>query len=55
MIREGRASDMPGITHVRTAVRENHLSNEQMAERGITQEGVAAEIEAGHLGCWIAE
>ncbi len=55
MIREGLASDIPGITHVRTAVRENHLSVEQMADRGITQQGTIAELEAGHLGCWIAE
>ncbi|MBC8036960.1 MAG: GNAT family N-acetyltransferase [Rhizobiales bacterium] len=46
---------MPGITHVRTSVRENHLSLEQMAERGITQDGIVAGMEAGHLGCWIAE
>ncbi len=55
MIREGRTADMSQITHVRTSVRENHLSVEQMAERGITLEGIVADLAAGHLGCWVAE
>lgn len=55
MIREGRASDMPAITHVRTSVIENHLSVAQMKELGITPEGVIAEMTAGDLGCWVAE
>ncbi len=50
MIRAGLPSDMPAITHVRTSVRENHLSVEQMAARGII-----ADMEAGHLGTWVAE
>lgn len=55
MIREARAGDMAAITRVRTSVIENHLSLTQMAERGITPEGIAADIEAGHLGAWVAE
>lgn len=46
---------MAGITHVRISVIENHLSVEQMAERGITPESVLADIAAGDLGCWVAE
>lgn len=46
---------MPAITHVRISVAENHLSVEQMAERGITPESVLADIASGDLGCWVAE
>ena len=55
MIREGRASDLPAITHVRTSVRENCLSVEQMAALGIVPEKTIAEMQAGDLGCWVAE
>lgn len=46
---------MAAITHVRTSVTENHLSVEQMAAIGITPEGIVAEMEAGELGCFVAE
>lgn len=54
MIRPGQVGDLPAITRIRTAVTENHLSVEGMAERGITQESIAAEMREGHLGCWVA-
>ena len=54
-IRPASASDLPAITHVRTSVRENHLSIEGMAALGITKEGVAADLANGDLGCWVAE
>jgi GNAT superfamily N-acetyltransferase len=34
-------------------VKENHLSVEQMAERGITPAGIIADIESGNLGGWV--
>lgn len=55
MIRTVKPEDMPAITHVRISVTENHLSIEQMAERGITRESVMADIAAGDLGAWVAE
>jgi GNAT superfamily N-acetyltransferase len=55
MIRWARPDDMPAITHVRISVVENHLSVEQMAERGITPESVLADIASGDLGAWVAE
>lgn len=55
MIRDGKASDMDDIVHVRTSVIENHLSVEQMASIGITPAKIIAEMEAGDLGCWVAE
>ena len=55
MIRKARPEDMPAITDVRISVTENHLSVEQMAERGITPASIIAEMVAGHLGAWVAE
>jgi GNAT superfamily N-acetyltransferase len=54
-IRLASAADLPSITRVRTAVRENHLSIEAMAARGITHETIAADMALGHLGAWVAE
>ncbi|MCA3561233.1 MAG: hypothetical protein IOC82_09440 [Aestuariivirga sp.] len=54
MIRAGRIAGLPSIIRIRTAVAENHLSVEQMAERGITQDSIAAELRGGHLACWVA-
>ena len=52
--RRAVAADLPAITVVRTAVTENHLSVEQMAERGITNASVAASFLADSRG-WVAE
>ncbi|MGH6819856.1 MAG: GNAT family N-acetyltransferase, partial [Methylocella sp.] len=43
------------ITRVRTSVLENHMSVAQMAVIGITPDRIAAEMQAGDLGCWVAE
>ncbi len=48
--RVATAADMPAITHVRTSVNQNHLSVAQLAERGITEAGVAASFLAGSKG-----
>lgn len=54
MIRRGQIADLPAIMRIRTSVVENHLTVEQMAELGITQASVAAEMTEGHLACWVA-
>ena len=54
VIRVATAADMPGIARVRTSVRENHLSLEQLRARGITNESVAASFLADSRG-WVAE
>jgi len=54
MIRAGQIADLPAITRIRTSVTENHLSVEQMAEAGITHGTIAAKMQDGHLGCWVA-
>jgi GNAT superfamily N-acetyltransferase len=54
LLREATAGDMPGIARVRTSVRENHLSAEQLRARGITNESVAASFLAESKG-WVAE
>lgn len=55
MIRLARIDDLPAITRVRTSVRENHLSVEQMAERGITEATIAAAMRSGNIVAWISE
>ncbi|MDX2204759.1 MAG: GNAT family N-acetyltransferase [Hyphomicrobiaceae bacterium] len=46
-------ADLPAITRVRTSVTENHLSIAQMAERGISNESVAASLRTDAKG-WVA-
>jgi GNAT superfamily N-acetyltransferase len=55
MIRPVRPPDMAEITRLRTSVAENHLSVEQLAARGITQEGVLECLLKGDLAGWVAE
>jgi GNAT superfamily N-acetyltransferase len=52
--REATATDVPGISRVRTSVRENLLTVEQLRERGITNESVAASFLVDSKG-WVAE
>lgn len=52
-IRLATPSDLPFITHIRTSVKENHLSVEQMADMGITEASVAEMITASPC-CWVA-
>jgi GNAT superfamily N-acetyltransferase len=52
-VREAGPADLPGISRVRTSVRENHLSVEQLRERGIANESVAASFLADSKG-WVA-
>lgn len=51
--REAAATDMPGISRVRASVRENFLTPEQMAQRGITSASVAASFLQSAKG-WVA-
>ena len=54
IIREAGGADMPGIARVRTSVRENLLTTEQLAQRGITNASVAASLLVDRKG-WVAE
>jgi GNAT superfamily N-acetyltransferase len=54
VIREARVDDVPGMFRVRTSVTENLLSVDQLAERGITPESVAASFATSARG-WVAE
>jgi GNAT superfamily N-acetyltransferase len=54
MLREADAADMPGISSVRLAVRENASTPERLASRGITNESVAASLLTHRKG-WVAE
>lgn len=52
-IRDASEKDVPEIFEVRTSVRENHLSTEQMAEIGVTHQTI---LEAMHKEpcIWVA-
>ena len=52
-MREAVAADMPGIAHVRTSVRENLLTREQLDRLGITNDSVAASLLTHRRG-WVA-
>lgn len=52
-IRPALLSDVPDVFRVRTSVRENHLSIEQLAQMGITEEAVA-EMIAASACAWVA-
>jgi len=54
ILRAATAADLPGIARVRTSVRENLLTVEQLRERGVTNESVAASFLADSRG-WVAE
>ncbi len=53
-VREARETDTGEIFAIRTSMAENHLSIEQLAEMGITQEAIAAMIAQGPC-LWVAE
>ncbi len=55
VIRPMRPDDMSAVTLVRTSGKENHLSIEGMAERGITPQKIIADMACGKLGAWVAE
>jgi GNAT superfamily N-acetyltransferase len=54
VLRKATVADLPEITRIRTSVRENHLSVEDLAARGITHETTAARMHSGELGSWVA-
>lgn len=54
MIREGRASDIGDVFRIRTNVRDNLLSVEQLTAIGITPSSILADVAAGDLGFWVA-
>ena len=53
-IRAMRNDDMDAIFRVRTSVVENHMSEEQLREIGITRESIADMLEQGELKGWCA-
>ena len=53
-IRDAAEADIPAIFEVRTSVRENHLSVEQMAEMGITNETIRQALR-NEPCIWVAE
>jgi len=52
-IRPANPADVPTLFHIRTSVRENHLSREQLAGLGITEASIA-EIISSAPCAWVA-
>jgi ribosomal protein S18 acetylase RimI-like enzyme len=55
MIRPANAADVADLFRVRTSVRENHLSIEQLEERGVTPASIAATLADDEWRTWVAE
>ena len=53
-LREATAADVPAMFHVRTSVKENHLSESQLTQLGITRQSVVAWLTEGIAG-WVVE
>ena len=53
-IRLAEQADIPAIFAIRTSVRENHLSREQLTEMGITPDAISQAMEAAPC-VWVAE
>ncbi len=52
-LRRAVAADVPAMFEIRTSVRENHLSLEQLAELGITPDTLPAMLDGNGRG-WVA-
>ncbi|MDQ1187095.1 GNAT family N-acetyltransferase [Agrobacterium larrymoorei] len=52
-IRPAEPADVPALFHIRTSVRENHLSREQLAGLGITETSIAEMISSAPCA-WVA-
>jgi len=55
MIRPATAADIADLFRVRTSVRENHLSIEQLEERGVTSASIIATLSDDDWRTWVAE
>ena len=53
MIIPAESTDVPALFHIRTSVRENHLSREQLADLGITEASIAKMISSAPCA-WVA-
>lgn len=53
-VRAMATSDMDAIFHVRTGVVDNHMSEQELAEIGITRESVAEMLDSGEVRGWCA-
>ncbi len=54
-IRPASPDDVVNLFRVRTSVRENHLSEEELSEIGITHDSVSGLLRSGEAQAWCAE
>jgi len=55
VVRAATVSDVPTLFAIRTAVRENHMSLDELAAAGVTPEAVADLVRSPDAGAWIAQ
>jgi hypothetical protein len=53
IFRETQQSDVEALFAVRAATRENPMSRESLAQRGITHESSVADLESGKTRGWV--
>ena len=54
-IRSASPDDVTDLFRVRTSVRENHLSEEELSDLGITHDSVSGLLRSGEAHAWCAE
>jgi ribosomal protein S18 acetylase RimI-like enzyme len=54
-IRSAIPDDVTDLFRVRTSVRENHLSEEELSDLGITHDSVSGLLRSGEAQAWCAE
>lgn len=55
VVRDARIADMADIFRVRTSVKENHLSEAQLAELGVSPASLTRSMTDGRIEAWCAE
>lgn len=53
-VRPANPADIPTLFAIRTAVRENHMTLDELAAAGVTPETVADLVQSPEAGTWIA-
>lgn len=54
-VRPAGEADIPALFAIRTAVRENHMSLEELAAAGVTPDTIAAMLLGGDAAGWLGE
>src|SRR5688500_4319408 len=55
LVRPATVADIPALFVVRTSVNENHLDLEELADRGVTPDSIAAMLADDDMRTWVIE